>query len=204
MIFSPHPSRRMASALAAALGSLLLLAGCTSVEITTPERTGIEQLLLSTATDDALTGLAIPQVQGEKVYVDDRYLQSYDRGYVVASVRALLSENGALLQSTLDTADVVVEARSGALGIDSSKSLLGIPAVPLPIPGAGTLEIPQLAIYAATKEDAVAKIALLGYRKEGSNLFSTEPLVGKAHFNQYNFFFLVHLNFTNLPARDDY
>lgn len=189
---------------AIALGLVSLFAGCTSVEITTPERTGIEQLLLSTATDNALAGISLPQVTGEKVFVDDTYLESYDRGYVVASVRALLSENGALLQPTPETADIIVEARSGALGVDRSESLLGIPEIPLPIPGAGTMAIPEMAIYASKKEDAVSKIALLGYYKDGANLFSTQPLIGKSHFHQYNILFLVHLNFTDIEARDDY
>ncbi|NBD39318.1 MAG: hypothetical protein GVY10_12190, partial [Verrucomicrobia bacterium] len=158
-----------------------LLTGCTSSEISVPSRSALEQLLLSTATDNALKGLEIPQVAGEKVYLEDAYVESYDEDYVVGSIRALLSENGALLTDDRDDADVIVEARVGALGMDSAESLLGIPSLPLPIPSVGTIETPEAALYASKKKDSVAKIALLGYRKDGTGLFSTEPISGKAY-----------------------
>lgn len=181
-----------------------LLTGCTSSEISVPSRSALEQLLLSTATDNALKGLEIPQVAGEKVYLEDEYVESYDEDYVVGSIRALLSENGALLTQERDEADVIVEARVGALGMDSAESLVGIPSLPLPIPSVGTIETPEAALYASKKKDSVAKIALLGYRKDGTGLFSTEPISGKAYFHQYEFLLLLHINFTDIPERDDY
>lgn len=185
-------------------GLAIAFSGCTSSKISVPERTGIEQLLLSTATDNALKGISIPQVAGERVFLVETYVDSYDSAYVIGSIRALLSENGALLQETREAADVIVEARVGALGVDSSKSLLGIPSLPMPIPAVGTVETPEVALYAVKKEDSVSKIALLGYRNDGSNVFSTEPLSGKSHFHQYEFLLFLKINFTDIPERDDY
>ena len=185
-------------------GLAFLLLGCTASKISVPERTGIEQLLLSTAADNALKGISIPQVTGERVFLVETYVDSYDRAYVIGSIRALLSENGALLQETRETADIIVEARVGALGVDSSNSLLGIPSLPIPIPAVGTVETPQLALYAAKKEDSVSKIALLGYRNDGSNVFSTEPLSGQSHFHQYEILLLVKINFTDIPEREGF
>lgn len=185
-------------------GLAFAFSGCTSSKISVPERTGIEQLLLSTATDNALKGISIPQVAGERVFLVETYVDSYDSAYVIGSIRALLSENGALLQQSRDTADVIVEARVGALGIDSSKSLLGIPSLPMPIPAVGSVETPEVALYASKKEDSVSKIALLGYRNDGTNVFSTEPLSGKSHFHQYEFLLFLKINFTDIPERDDY
>lgn len=191
--------------MAFATAAAVLLSGCTSSKISVPERTAIEQLLLSAATDKALTGISIPQVAGERVYLVEDYVESYDSAYVLGSIRALLSENGGLLQQSRETADIIVEARVGALGVDSSKSLLGLPSLPLPIPAVGTVETPEVALYAAKKKDSVGKIALLGYRAEdGSNVFSTEPLSGKAHFYQYEFLLFLKINFTNIPERDGF
>ncbi len=183
---------------------IIFLSGCTSSMHTHPPRTAIEQLLLSTAVDNSLRGVEIPQVSGERVYVDAGLLESYDRGYVIGSVRALLSENGALLQATPETADMIVEVRSGALGMDIANSLVGIPAIPILIPGAGSTEFPELVLYSSNKQNSVSKIALLGYRNDGENVFSTEPLVGSSHFNSYKFLLLLQINFTDIPERENY
>lgn len=171
---------------------------------THPPRTSIEQLLLSTAVDNALKGVELSEVEGEAVYVDARTLEAYDVEYVLGSIRALLSENGALLQDDRESADIIVEARSGGLGMDVSGSLVGIPAIPLIVPGAGGIEFPEIALFSTNKQDSVSKIALAGYYDDGSNAFSTEPLVGKAYFHQYKFLLLLRLNFSDIPERRRY
>jgi len=182
----------------------LLFAGCTASKISLPERTAIEQLLLSTAVDNALTGVSLPQLEGERVYLVEHYIESYDEPYVAGSIRALLSENGALLAESTEEADIIVEARIGALGIDSAESLVGIPSIALPVPSVGTIQTPEAALYASNKKDAVAKLALLAYRKDGSNVFSTEPFARKSYFHQYRLLLLINLNFTDIPERERY
>ncbi|MEX2381541.1 MAG: DUF6655 family protein [Opitutales bacterium] len=182
----------------------ILFTGCRTAVQTHPPRTGIEQLLLSTAVDNALKDMELPEVEGESVYVDDSMLEAYDIGYVLGSVRAFLSENGAILQSERETADMIVEVRSGALGTDLSHSLVGIPSIPIFIPGAGGTEFPELTLYSANKQDSVSKLALLGYYADGSGAFSTEALVGQSHFNQYRFLLLFQINFTDIPERSRY
>jgi hypothetical protein len=187
-----------------ALAALLGISGCTTSDISVPARSGIEQLLLSTAADNALKGVKIPQIAGEKVYLVTTYIESYDKPYVIGSIRALLSENGALIQQTVDDADIIVEARVGALGMDASESLVGMPSLPIPIPSVGSVQTPELALYGTKKKDSVSKIALLGYYKDGSNLFSTEPLAGTAYFHQYKFLLMVNVNFTDIPEREGF
>jgi len=185
-------------------GLALLMAGCTSSSISLPKRTALEQLLLSTAVDNALKGISLPQIQGERVYLSEHYIESYDEPYVAGSIRALLSENGALLMDSREEADLIIEARIGALGIDTADSLLGIPSLLIPVPSVGTIETPEAALYASHKNDAVAKLALLAYRKDGTNVFSTEPFFDRAYFNQYRLLLLINLNFTNIPERKNY
>ncbi|MEM1222399.1 MAG: DUF6655 family protein, partial [Verrucomicrobiota bacterium] len=123
----------------ATISALLFFAGCSSPQITEPQRSGIEQLLLSNAVDRALETTEIPQVNDMRVFLSEEYLESYDSRYVVGAIRALLSENGAKLVATREDAEMIVEARSGALGIDSTSSILGIPSVPIVIPAAGSI-----------------------------------------------------------------
>lgn len=184
--------------------SAILFSGCSTALQTYPPRTSTEQLLLSTAVDESLEGVELPEVEGETVYVDSGMLGSYDVGYVLGSVRALLSENGALLQPEREMADMIVEVRSGALGMDVSDALVGIPPIPLFIPGSGGAELPEVTLYSSNKQDSVSKIALLGYYADGQGAFSTDALVGKAYFHRYKFLLLLRVNFTDIPERRRY
>ena len=184
--------------------AIFVFAGCTATDVSNQPRTAMEQLLFSTATDNALEAVDIPEVRDETVFVDGRYLDAYDEQYMLGSIRSLLSRNGALLQYNREDADIIVEPRSGALGIDESESLLGLPSVPIVLPAVGTFETPDLSLYKSTKEDSVAKIGLLAYRQDGSHLFSRDDLVGKSHLHQYKVLLLINVNFTNIPARKDY
>jgi len=183
----------------------IFFAGCKSPSITEPKRSAIEQLLLSTAVDNALKAQEIPEVRGKKVFVSEAYLESYDSRYVAGTVRALLSENGAHLVSEAGAAEIIVESRSGALGIDSSNTLVGLPSIPIIIPTAGTIALPNFALYGAEKADSVAKVALLAYQaNNGAPVFSSESYTGDAHFHHYTFLFLLKLNFTNIPERENF
>lgn len=189
---------------ASALALAMLVSGCTSPTYSEPDRTGIEQLLLSTAVDRALEGVELPELNGRKVYFDASLLESYDVNYVRGAIRALLAENGALLVDSRYDSEIIVEARSGALGIDGSKSLLGIPEIPLLVPGAGGVTIPELALYSSRKQDSVSKLALLAYNREGERVFSTPALAGYSHFHNYSVLLLIDLNFTDIPEREDF
>jgi hypothetical protein len=183
---------------------VLLLSACTTPRFSEPPRSAIEQLLLSTAVDEALDEVKLPEVKGKRVFLSEEYLEAYDGQYIIGTIRAILSENGAYLVDIRDDAELIVEARSGALGIDSSASIFGLPGFPIYIPGAGTLELPELALYKSDKAHSVAKIALLAYRTDGKPVFSSEAFVGKSHFKHYKFLLVLNLNFTDIPERADY
>jgi hypothetical protein len=194
--------RRIALCALVLLG--LFIAGCTHPTFTRPERTGIEQLLLSTAVDNALAKMTLVELRGEKVFVDDSYLDSYDVNYVKGAIRAKLSDSGVILVGSVDEADVVVEPRCGGLGIDPSKSLLGIPSFPVPVPGVTSTETPELVIYGKEAMDSVTTIAILAYDVNGKQILSTKPVAGTSYFHNYKFLLLIHLNFTDIEAREDY
>lgn len=181
----------------------LFLSACTNPTLTRPERTGIEQLLLTSAVDNALAELDLSELSGKRVFFNDSYLDSYDVKYVKGAIRDCVSDSGALLVS-LEDAEIVVEPRCGGLGIDPSKSLLGIPSIPVPVPGSTVIESPELVLYGSEKMDAVTTIAILAYEIDGKQVLSTAPAIGKAHFHNYKILLLFDLNKTDLEAREDY
>lgn len=139
------------------LASLLLTypGGCSTRTFTNTPRAAIEQLLLSGAVDNALEKLDIPQVVGEKTYLDFTNLTSYDAEYVKAAVRAHFAQMGAELVENAEEADYVAEIASGALGTEYKSNLLGIPS--FPVPGSPT-PLPELALARGIEQTGIIKL----------------------------------------------
>ena len=119
---------------------LLCALGCTAVRETQPERTATEQLIISSAVVDAARQIKADAVAGKKVVVDVTYLKTVDVEFTQGELRDRLLQLGAQLVTDLDQAEVIVEARSGGLGIDESKTNIGIPSIPIPVPSVGTFQ----------------------------------------------------------------
>ena len=185
----------------APLGALVLC-GCSQSTMTNPDRSATEQLLLTTAADRAIESSSFTLFAGKKVYVDSSFLESYESRYVIGTIRDSLSRNGALLVSELDKSDIIVEMRSGALSIDSSESLLGIPQTGAPVPLAGAISIPELALYKASRQNSFAKLALLAYdTKSGAHFHSMGPLNGRAYNRYYKVLGVIQWTRTDLPEK---
>jgi hypothetical protein len=155
--------RSMLRDFAFAVFALLMLSACTTVRETNPPRTASEELLISTAADRAADKLSPAIPNGTKVFVDAAYLDGTDAKYATATMRDRLLRLGAHLMVDRKSADMVVELRSGALSIDQRSFLIGIPSFPVPIPLAGTLEFPEIALYKRVERKGIAKFAATGY-----------------------------------------
>jgi hypothetical protein len=175
--------------------------GCASYKLTNPPRSATEQLLLSTAADRALASADLTVFSGQKVFLDTVYFDSYDSKYAIGEIRDALNRTGALLERDAKDADIIIEARAGALSTDSADTLIGIPNTGLPIPLAGTVSIPDVAFYKAEKQSAFAKIALLAYANQSrAHIFSSGPLAGKS-YNKYHKVLFVSWVFTDIPEK---
>jgi hypothetical protein len=180
---------------------LFLLGGCVTNRTTEPARTATEQLLLSTATDHALLSANFAAFANQKVFLDTNYFESYDAKYAIGTIRDALNRAGALLEDNVTNSDIIVEARSGALSIDSSVFLFGIPNMGVPVPLAGALQVPELAFYKSDKQRSTAKIALLAFvRKSGTHVYSSGPLDGKSYDKHYKLLFVSWIR-TDIPEK---
>jgi hypothetical protein len=190
--------RSLGLALAAAL-----LGGCHSLKVTEPQRSVTEQLLLSQAADQAVKSADFASLRGRKIFVEAQYFKSYDEGHALGAIRQHLSEAGARLMSQASDADVIVEVRSAGLGLDTRDSLLGIPALNLPIPLAGAVSTPEIALYKSSLADSAGKFALFAYdRKSGEHLHSSGAFSGTAYFHHYRFLGLINWRSTDVPELD--
>jgi len=173
------------------LALLATVSGCSTVKETTPVRTATEELLLSTATDRAIEPARFPWLDGKKVFVEDKYFESYDKGHAVGLLRERISASGGLLVKTDDKADVIVELRADALSMDMADLLVGVPGMAVPIPLAGPMTTPELALYKRHKFDSITKVALFAYeRASGHYVKSAGPMVGRSYLHYYKVLFV--------------
>ncbi|HUQ68238.1 MAG TPA: DUF6655 family protein [Planctomycetaceae bacterium] len=136
-----------------------LMTGCTSARTTNTARTAREQILISNAVDRSLAKIDFTAFQGSKIYVEEKYLDCVDKGYIVGSIRHRAMVNGASLVAKAEDADIVLEIRSGAVGTDTADSFLGTPEIVLP----GMLTLPEVRLIARNNQSAMAKIGLVAY-----------------------------------------
>ena len=162
------------------IGSVMIL-GCTAVRETQPDRTATEQLILSHAVIDAVRQIKADAVAGKKVMLDLSYLKIVDLEFTQGELRDRLLQLGAELVADAGAAEIIVEARSPGLGIDDSKTMIGIPAIPIPVPSVGIFKTPALPLFKHDKQRGIAGFSLTGIEAAtGKHVFSVGPIIGNA------------------------
>jgi hypothetical protein len=172
------------------LGTMLALAlpGCG----TTKSVTATEQLLMSDAVDSTISKIDFRPLTGYKVYLDTTFMASAGKpipgvamqtnlvtsDYVISSIRQQLTAAGCQIVDTKDVADIICEARCGALGTDGHNVTYGIPALNI-FGGASSLmaaapmlpTIPEVSFAKKEVKSAASKIAVFAYDRD-----TREPL----------------------------
>jgi len=161
--------------LAAAIAGLTLATGCTETRRSTPERTATEQMLLSTAVDRAVGRLEIDVPKGTMTYLDVGNFDAYDEGYAIGTLRDILLRSGLRLTNDRSRADLIVEARAGALSINGERTLVGLPGFDIPVPLSSQLSVPEIALLSRDTRRGIAKIGLTAYWRESGALADREP-----------------------------
>ncbi len=149
-----------------------ILCGCGA----TKSYTATEQLLLSDAVDATIAKLDFSPLRQQKVYLDVTYLKTVrsplliDSDYVISSVRQQMLADDVLLVESREEADLIAEARLGALGLDGHSVTYGLPAsnaiatATAAIASAPVLpSLPELSVARHESKLGAAKIAVFAY-----------------------------------------
>ena len=161
-IISRHRRRLAAPVFLVAVASLSA-AGCGTTRWTDSKRTATEQMLVSDAVERAVATIDMRPLAGYLVFLDTSFMDDVtDSKYLTSTLRHQLLASGCRLAASRDAAEVVVEARAGALGTDRSDLLIGIPATNVQMMGSGT-SLPEIAAAKRTDQRAVAKVNLFAY-----------------------------------------
>ena len=179
----------------------LMSTGCHTSKLTEPPRTVAEMVMLSHAADQAIAQLDLDPVQGKKVFLDASYFESVDSKYVIGALREAIAIHGGILVDQLDASQWVMELRNRGLGMDTRSALFGLPAMEIPVPFAGRVASPELALYKANLADSIASFAVVVYdRQEGLILATATEGEGMSKFNQYQLLGFIKWRSTDVGA----
>lgn len=180
-----------------------LTQACSTQRVTSPEQSATEQLLLSHAIDQAVADIQLPDVADKKVFLDAGGLQGAFSTYAAASLREKILQDGGRVAASREDATLVIEARAGAISIDSFETLIGLPSYEIPIPLAGQLKSPEAALYKRGEQRGIAKLALASYDLESGKLVSaTGPKFGFAQKRKWTLLFFFSWGSDDLIPND--
>ena len=159
---------------------LILASGCG----TTKSFTATEQLLVSDAVDATVSKIDFRPLAGQRAFLDTTNLPTQKgvpnpnpslvhSDYVSSSLRQQMLAAGVLLCEKREDADIVVEARLGALGFDGFTVTYGLPASNSLSSAASTLGgspiiplLPELSFAKKEAKSGAAKLALFAYERQ--------------------------------------
>lgn len=164
---------------------MLAASGCATMKHSDTSRTGVEQLLISSAADRALDKIDLRPIAGAKVFIDEKYLDCVDKNYVLVGVHQRLLRTHCTIVGAAEDADVVIELASGAVGTDRTDLLFGVPEIPLPPPS--PVSIPRIAIFERVRAMGTAKLTLLAYdAKTKAPVINTGYAMARADYMNWN------------------
>lgn len=157
--------------------SVLFLAmtpGCATLKESDTSRTGLEQLLISSAADRALDRVNFQPISGAKVFVEAKLLDCVDKNYVILALEQRLMRNQCTLVEKAEDSDVTVAVASGGVGTDRQDLFVGVPEIPLAPPS--PVMIPKLTIFNRTRAMGTAKLAVVAYESK-----SRRPIINEGY-----------------------
>lgn len=190
--------RRLSRFLVAGLTLVLMTgAGCSTVRITDPSRTATEQFLLSGAAAEAVNRLNFDTLRGRTVYVEDGYFGASEKEFVIGLMRARMLLQGVRIAEVRENAEVVLEVRSGGVGIDRYGFLIGLPASVIPASvwtgnedgSSYPVATPELSLLKNVDQRALAGVAYVAYWRDTGEVVATSgPYVGRAFRDDWWYF----------------
>jgi hypothetical protein len=165
------------------LYALGLVVGCG----TTKSYTATEQLLMSDAVDSTISKIDFRPLTGQKIFLDTTYVAASGKpipgvpssanlitsDYVVSGIRQQMLAAGCMLVEKKEEADIICEARCGALGTDGHSVIYGIPAsngigaASSVVSGVPAIpSIPEISLAKRELKSAASKVAVFAYTRD--------------------------------------
>ncbi len=165
-------------------GCCLGAGGCATIKESDTSRTGVEQLLISSAVDRSLDKIDFRPIARAKVYVEEKYLDCTDKNYVIVALHQRLLQQNCTLVGKPEDSDITLEIGSGAVGTDRHDLFMGVPQIPLPPPS--PISIPKMTLYERNKSMGTAKLAIVAYdTKSRASVINSAAALARTDYKNY-------------------
>lgn len=180
----------------------MYFAGCAMTRTTTTDRTAIEVALLTETASESIKSLELPPLAARTYDLVDEGFDAPEKDFILSEFHELLLKaNGLRNTGEADDAELLIEPRVNFAHIDDDKFLLGIPSIPIPIPGAGALSTPEIALLGLETQKGRSGFSLYGHEREsGALVFSDRSEAREHRFRRYTFLIFFKFRTTTLPA----
>ena len=195
----------------AVLNVAVFVGACTSVTVTEPPETATEQLLITTAIDNAVANMNVTIPGGTRIFVDTSFFDGLGRDqkvlfpkYAMSAVREKLLRSGALLAENRQSADMIVELRTGGQSVDHNSLFVGVPSISIPIPPTFyPVTTPELAFFKRDRQTGVAKLAIVAYRQDnGAYAASSGSSFGSSNHTETQILLLFDRITSDIEPKD--
>ena len=181
------------------LGLGLAATACSTHSVTTTARTATEQALLSQAAEATVAELEVGDLRGKSFFVKPDHFEAFDGKYVLALLHRKLLAAGMLAADKEEEAQVLVYPAVANAAIDERAFMIGIPELPLAIPGVGALPLPELALFKREIQRGRNRMHVFGKHAESDALAFESPIVSKEkYFSRWKILFVISFRRTDL------
>jgi hypothetical protein len=169
------------------LFALISIAGCATMQVTNTQRSSIEQQLLISSLERALTALDTARLQEKRVAIDF-YGLTPDKDFAKELCIAWLQAKHVHLATNGREAQLHLKIFAPVLGVDQGAAFLGVP--PVTILGFAT---PEIALFKSVTHEGRAAIQIYMFDDASGQFIDKSPVgKGTTSYNEYTILILIH------------
>jgi len=178
------------------IGILLTLFSCThAYQFTYTKKSGIEQLLVTKAVDEAFQMMTV-DMKGSKVFIDVACLMRDEQSYIKKAFTHWFLDVGVLVSEYSWDADYIVPVLVKVAGTDGDQVLLGGPSIPIPL--TISLTTPALTIFSQMVQEGRVEMEVMIYSAKAGIKEKIASLKGNSYYKKYIIFFIPYTR-KNIP-----
>ena len=178
------------------IGILLTLSSCThTYQFTYTKKSGIEQLLVTKAVDEAIQMMTV-DMKGAKVFVDVACLMRDEQAYIRKAFTHWFLDVGVFVSEYPWDADYIVSVLVKVAGTDGDQFSFGVPSIPIPL--TISITIPALTILGQIIQEGRVEMEVMIYSVKAGIKEKIPSLKGNSYYKKYIIFFVPYTR-KNIP-----
>src|SRR5207237_5363624 len=178
----------------------VLLTGCAvSTQISTTQRSSIEERLLVRSLERALASLDTQEFKGKTVAVDF-FALSPDKDFTKEFFTAWLQGQQVQIATDPKQAQLHLKVFAPVLAVDQGQSFVGAPSFTVPILG---FVMPEIALFKNVRHSGHAEVEIYTIDQgTGKFIDKSAPAIGETQYDDYTIMIVVHFTRGDMEKRE--